>query len=162
MISLIVAMANKNVIGNEGGQPFYISADLKRFKQLTTGHTVIMGRKTFQAIMDRLGHPLPNRKNVVISSTLEPGEGYEVDRSLENALQDVDDEEVFVIGGGQIYLQAFPKADKIFLTRVDADFDGDTFFPEIKDGEWNTESEEKFGTNEDSPYPYRYITLVRK
>lgn len=123
-LALIVAVARNRVIGKGGKLPWHISEDLKRFKRLTTGHTVLMGRKTFESI----GRPLPNRRNVVISSTPQPG--VETYRSVTEALEALKDEEkIFVMGGGQLYACLLDSADELYLTLVDKDVEGDTFFP---------------------------------
>lgn len=123
-LALIAAIARNRVIGRAGTLPWHIPDDLKRFKRLTTGRTVLMGRKTFASI----GRPLPHRRNVVISTQEIPGvESY---RLLEDALEAVkNDEQVFVIGGGQLYAALLDRADELFLTLVDNDVEGDTFFP---------------------------------
>jgi len=163
MISMIVAMTDNNVIGKDGDQPVYISADLKRFKELTTGHTVIMGRKTFETILNRLGKPLSNRTNVVLSRTLPPGEGYSVARSLEEALTKAHaDNEAFIIGGGTIYQEALSHTDRIYLTRVDAEIEGDVYFPSISNATWETTSQENFKASGDNPYDYHYVVLERR
>ncbi len=123
-LALIVAIARNRVIGKGGKMPWHISGDLKRFKRLTTGHTVLMGRKTFASI----GRPLPNRRNVVISSSPQPG--VVTYRSVPEALQALKDEtKVFVIGGGQLYACLLDSADELYLTIVDQNVEGDTFFP---------------------------------
>lgn len=123
-LAIIVAVARNRVIGKEGKLPWHISEDLKRFKRLTTGHTVLMGRKTYESI----GRPLPNRRNVVISSV--PQAGVETYRSVPEALEALKDQEkVFVIGGGQLYGCLLDVADELYLTLVDSDVKGDTFFP---------------------------------
>ncbi len=123
-LAVIVAIAHNRVIGKAGKLPWHISEDLKRFKRLTTGHTVLMGRKTFES----LGRPLPNRRNVVISSTPQPG--VETYRSVPEAFEALKDQEkVFVIGGGQLYACLLDSADEFYLTRVDQEVEGDTFFP---------------------------------
>lgn len=161
MISLIVAVADNNVIGKDGDQPVYIPADLKRFKELTTGHTVIMGRKTFEAIVGRLGKPLPNRANVVLSRTLESGAGYTVAHSLEEALADTDlTKEVFVIGGGRVYQEFFDRTTRIYLTRIHAAPAGDVFFPDIVKGEWQETTRQDLPADGDTP-AYSFITLER-
>jgi dihydrofolate reductase len=123
-LALIAAIARNRVIGRAGTLPWHIPDDLKRFKRLTTGRTVLMGRKTFASI----GRPLPHRRNVVISTQEIPGvESY---RLLEDALEAVkNDEQVFVIGGGQLYAALLDRADELFLTLVDNDVEGDIFFP---------------------------------
>jgi dihydrofolate reductase len=124
---LIAALTRRRVIGKDGKLPWHLSDDLKRFKQLTTGHTVLMGRKTYESI----GKPLPNRRNVVLSSRPIPGaETYD---SLERALDAVaTDTQVFVIGGGTLYAETIEMADALRLTIVETDVDGDTFFPEYE------------------------------
>lgn len=114
----VVAIANNRVIGKDNKLPWHFPADLKFFKQLTTGHTVIMGRKTFESI----GKPLPNRENIVISRS---------GLSLEGALQQAKGEKVFIIGGAQLFEQTLNQIDGIYLTRIHADYEGDTFYPEL-------------------------------
>jgi dihydrofolate reductase len=123
-LALIVAIARNRVIGKGGKLPWHISEDLKRFKRLTTGHAVLMGRKTFESI----GRSLPNRRNVVISATRQAG--VETYRTIPEALEALKDQEkVFVIGGGQLYAYLLDFADELYLTLVDRDAEGDTFFP---------------------------------
>jgi dihydrofolate reductase len=123
-LAIIVAIAHNRVIGKDGKLPWHISEDLKRFKRLTTGHAVLMGRKTFESI----GRPLPNRRNVVISSTPRPG--VETYRTVAEALEALKDQEkVFVIGGGQLYACLLDSVDELYLTLVDKNIEGDTFFP---------------------------------
>jgi dihydrofolate reductase len=128
-VSLIVAMAKNRVIGANGRLPWHLSSDLKRFKALTMGHHIIMGRKTFESI----GRLLPGRTTIVI--TRNPGwkfEGAVVADSLQRALDLASgDSEVFVIGGQEVFREALPLADRIYLTEIDRDFEGDTFFPEL-------------------------------
>ena len=123
-LAIIVAIAHNRVIGKDGKLPWHISEDLKHFKRLTTGHAVLMGRKTFESI----GRPLPNRRNVVISSTPQPG--VETYRSIPEALEALKDQEkVFVIGGGQLYACLLDSVEELYLTLVDKNIEGDTFFP---------------------------------
>lgn len=123
-LALIAAIGKNRVIGKDGTLPWHISDDLKRFKKLTTGHTVLMGRRTFEGI----GHVLPNRRNVVLSSKAIPD--VETYRSIPEALQALAGEEtVFVIGGGQVYAQLLVHVDLLYLTLVNQEIDGDTFFP---------------------------------
>lgn len=133
-LSIIVAIASNGAIGKNNELLWHLKADLKHFKAITTGHTIIMGRKTFESI----GRPLPKRRNIVISSQdTFAFEGIEVFHSLEEALEAVKtEEEVFIIGGGQIYSQAMPLASKLYLTVVEREYDGDTFFTEIDYSQW--------------------------
>ena len=158
-ISLIVAAATNNVIGRDGGLPWHLSEDLKRFKRLTTGKAIIMGRLTYESI----GKPLPDRRNIVISSR----EGLEIDGCEVVASPDAaialtaDDEEVVVIGGGGVYAQMLPMADRIYLTRVHASVDGDTYIPEISEDEWQVVDEENFPADESGQYGFSFVTLDR-
>lgn len=162
MVSMIVAQAHNRVIGNSNDLPWYLPADLKRFKELTTGHVVIMGRKTFESIFARLGKPLPNRTNIVITRDSAFGPpGVVVAHSPEAALKQADSEEVFVIGGASIYEAMLPWADKIYLTQVDADIPGDAFFPELIPTEWQTTARLAHKADEKNQYNYEYITLER-
>ncbi len=123
-LAIIAAIGKNRVIGRDGKMPWHIPEDLQRFKQLTSGGIVLMGRKTFETI----GKPLPNRRNVVVSST--PIPGVETYSSIENALNVLANEgRVFIIGGGQIFAHFLGRADELFLTLVDAAPEGDTFFP---------------------------------
>ncbi len=158
-ISLIVAAATNNVIGRDGGLPWHLSEDLKRFKRLTTGKPIIMGRLTHESI----GKPLPDRRNIVISSR--EGlkiEGCEVVATPDAALALVAGaEEVMIIGGGKVYEQVLPTADRIYMTRVDAIPDGDTFFPEINNEEWQVVEQEDISAGKSGELGYSFITLDR-
>ena len=136
-ISLVAAMANDRVIGKDNQMPWHLPADLAWFKRTTLGHPVVMGRKTFESI----GRPLPKRVNVVISGDADfAPEGVTVVRSPEQALEVVaDNEEVMVIGGGAIYQAFLPHADRLYLTFIDLDVEGDTRFPEWGEGWSKTE-----------------------
>lgn len=126
-IFIIAALDRNRVIGRDGKLPWHLSEDLKRFKRLTKGHVVLMGRKTYES----LGKPLPDRRNVVLSSR--PIAGVESYRSFAEALRALKDEDaVFIIGGGEVFRQALPIADGLLLTIVDGEHDGDTFFPEYE------------------------------
>jgi dihydrofolate reductase len=159
-LSIIVAASRNNVIGKDNQLIWRLSADLKRFKALTTGHTIIMGRKTF----DSIGKPLPNRTSVIITRQEDyKQEGCIVVHSLEEALEAVKDQEkVFIIGGGTIYEQAMEKADELYLTLVHKEFDGDTFFPEVKAEEWESVERVDCMPDEKNEYPYSFIDYVRK
>lgn len=158
-ISIIVAVAENQAIGFDNHLLWHISEDLKRFKSLTLGHHVIMGRKTFASV----GKPLPGRVNIVISRQ----EGYRAEgcivaKSLEEAIDLAkQDSEIFIIGGGEIYKQALPMASRVYLTRVHASYPGDVFFPELNHSEWYTESVTKgMPANSDGP-GYSFINLIR-
>lgn len=135
LISLVVAVSRNGVIGRDGGLPWHISSDLKRFKEITMGKPVIMGRKTWEGLPRK---PLPGRRNIVVTrSTDYTAEGAEVVASAEAALALCADEpEVSIIGGGEIYRLFWPLADRLYLTEVDMEVDGDTFFPAPDPSEW--------------------------
>ena len=156
-------MACNRVIGNKGELPWRLPADLKHFKELTTGHSVIMGRKTFESILKRLGSPLPDRQNVVITNNRSyVALGCDVVHSFEEADSlTAHEEEVFVIGGEMIYQIALPRANKIYLTLVEAHFEGDTFFPELNFQKWPMISAEYYEPDEKNKHPFTFITLER-
>ena len=158
-ISLIVAAATNNVIGRDGGLPWHLSDDLKRFKRLTTGKPIIMGRLTHESI----GKPLPDRRNIVISSRDDLNiESCDVVATPDDALKLVADaEEVMVIGGGRVYEQMLPMADRIYMTRVDASPDGDTYFPEISNDEWQIVEQVDFPADDSKELGFSFITLDR-
>ena len=159
MVSIIVAVAANGVIGDKNSLLWHISEDLRFFKRTTSGHPVIMGRKTFES----LGRPLPNRTNVVISRTIDSIEGCTVVRSLEEAVALFPvEEEVFVIGGAQIYALALNIADRFYLTRVDHEYEGDTSFPEWDETEWELKQREAFECGEKYPYPFAFEMYERK
>lgn len=160
MLSIIVAVAQEGVIGRNNDLIWHISEDLRHFKAVTSGHPIIMGRKTYES----LGRPLPNRTNVVITRRSDlDAEGCTVVGSLEEAIKLFPTtEEVFIIGGGQIYAQAMPLADRFYLTEVEAPFEGDTFFPEWDRAEWEVIEEQRFERGEKFEYPFTFLTLERK
>jgi len=156
MIKIIVAMSNNRFIGNNNELIWKLSSDLKRFKELTTGHPVVMGRKTYESI----GRPLPNRRNIIITRNLEyEVEGCETVSSLEEALL-LTNNNCFIIGGGEIYKQSLEVADKIYLTLVHKDFEGDTSFPELGK-EWATIDTKDFEADEKNEYNYSFIEYDR-
>ncbi|MCL3779844.1 dihydrofolate reductase [Prolixibacteraceae bacterium JC049] len=158
-ISIIVAVAKNFAIGKDNDLLFYLPNDLKRFKQITTGYPVIMGRNTLLSLPK---WPLPNRTNIVITDKDETFEGCVVVNSIEAAVEAVKDEkEAFVMGGGMIYRQFFERAKKLYLTYVDKEFDADTFFPEIDFKEWDEEYREDH-EDEKNKFKYSYLNLVRK
>src|SRR5688572_24314058 len=133
-ISLIVAMAENRVIGRNNQLPWHLPADLKHFKSLTTGHSVIMGRKTFES----MGKPLPNRRNIVITRQANfRADGVDTAHSLEEAISLAKgDAEIFVIGGAEVFRDALNGADRLYLTLIHATIEGDVFFPEVDWSEW--------------------------
>lgn len=132
MISLIVAISKNNVIGNKGNLPWHYPEDLQYFKKTTLNKTVVMGKNTFTSIIERLGKPLPNRKCVVVTRNLDFNyDGVEVIHDLKAYLEKSHDEEIFIIGGKQIYEQSLPYVDKLYITFINQDYPGDTYFPDL-------------------------------
>ena len=160
MLSLIVAASENNVIGKDNDLLWHLPDDLKHFKRTTKGHHVITGRKTFESHGSR---PLPGRTNIIITRNPEyEAEGCIVTDSLEKALGFVkDDDEPFVIGGEKIYRMALPRADRIYLTRVHAEVEGDTFFPELDKDQWKEVSREFHEQDDRHPYSFTVIILDR-
>ena len=159
MISIIVAVAANGVIGDNNSLLWHISEDLRNFKRITSGHPVIMGRKTFES----LGRPLPNRTNVVVSRTATAIDGCRVAASLDEAIAMFSaDEEAFIIGGAQIYAQALDAAGAVYITRVGRDYEGDTSFPGGDATRWRLTSREEFPRGEKYPYPFAFEEYVRK
>ena len=160
-VAIIVAIAEGNAIGKDQQLLCHMPADLKRFKALTTGHTIIMGRKTFES----LPHALPNRRNIVLSSQPKVNfPGCEVCTSLPEALACcTGEEEVFIIGGGQVYQQALSLTDKLYITYIYHAFpEATTFFPELDAAQWEETDREEHPADEKNPYPYTYINYSRK
>ena len=157
MLSIIVALSENNVVGKQNKLPWKLSADLKRLKAITMGHHLIMGRKTWES----LGRPLPGRVNVVITSDKNyKAEGGIVVHSLKEALNvSSQDDEVFIFGGGIIFKEAFPIVDRIYMTRVHAYVEGDTYFPDFNLKDWKEISREDFKADEKNQYDYSFITL---
>ncbi len=160
MLSVIVAVADGGVIGCKGMMPWHISEDLRMFKRVTMGRPVVMGRRTFES----LGRPLPGRINVVITRNRDRSiPGTTCVGSLDEALAMFPpDDEVFVIGGGEIYRQAMPRADRFYLTRVHAAYDGDTTFPEWNPDEWTLVSSECHEHGTDFPHPFEFLVYERQ
>ncbi|HYC87888.1 MAG TPA: dihydrofolate reductase [Thermoanaerobaculia bacterium] len=161
-LSLMAALSTNNVIGRDNEVPWRLSTDLKRLKAMTMGHHVIMGRKTYESV----GKPLPGRTNVVI--TRQEGyapEGVTVVHSLEEAVRvaaRAGEEEAFLLGGAQIYAQAMHRADRMYLTRVHAEVEGDTWFPDFDDvSEWRLTDAEHFDADEKNEYPFSFLTYER-
>ena len=158
-LNIIVAVAKNGAIGFNNELLYRLPNDLKRFKTLTTGHTVIMGRKTYEPI----GHPLPKRTNVVITRSDLQIEGCRVVHSLDEAFEMFEpSEEVFVIGGAQIYEQALSKADRILLTIVHRPYEGDTSFPTIDPSVWEECSRERFERGEEFDAPFSFVEFRRR
>lgn len=159
MINIIVAVAKNGVIGDKNSLLWHIREDMVHFRTLTSGHPVIMGRKTY----DSIGRPLPKRTNVVITRDTELQiEGCTMAHSLEEAIALFDpQEEIFIIGGAQIYAQALPLAHRIYLTVVERDYQGDTSFPAIDYSIWKQTSREDFSSGEAFEYPFSFITMER-
>lgn len=163
-IAIIVAAGADSAIGIGGDMPFHISADLRRFKALTMGLPLVMGRKTFESLP---GGALPGRRNIVVSRRADfHPEGAETARSLDEALMTAaggSPREIMVIGGGEIYRQALSLASRIYLTEVTGAFPGaDTYFPEIDPGEWTVEEESECFTDPRSGLGYRFVNLIRR
>ena len=163
MLSLIVAIAENNVIGKDNKLIWHISEDLKRFKSITSGNTMLMGRKTFES----LPGVLPGRKHIIITRD----DKYTVDSEQVSVINDLDsfiknyensDEEIFVIGGAEIYKQLLPHCKKLYLTKVHQSFEGDTYFPEIDYSKYDTEYSSDKITDEKSGITYSFINLIRK
>jgi dihydrofolate reductase len=162
MISAIVAVAKNGVIGKEGGLPWYLPAELARFKEVTMGHPIIMGRKTHESI----GRALPGRTNIVITrdKDYKATEGCMVVNSLDEAIEQAKKaggaNEIFIIGGASIYEQAMPLLDRIYLTKVDAEIDGDKFF-KYDPKKWNQISSEKHSADDKNKYGFEFTVLER-
>lgn len=162
MISFIVAMDKNNVIGYENDMPWHLPNDLQYFKKRTSGHTIIMGRKTF----DSLGRVLPNRKHLVLTrSNHEFPEGVEVIHHMDEIKQYAEnnrDKELFVIGGGHLFKQVLPLADRLYVTVIDERFKGDVFFPEINMNEWVETAKEQGITDEKNIHAHTFYQYDRK
>lgn len=162
IVSLIVAAGKNRAIGYKGALPWRLSADLARFKRLTMGHHLVMGRKTYESI----GRPLPGRTSIVVTRRSDyKAEGCCVVHSLDEALQlarERGEQEAFIIGGAEIYRTALPIADRIYLTEVEASPEADTFLPEFDAAEWEQDDEEFISTDERNQYSMRFVTLKRK
>ena len=161
-LSLICALTTNGAIGNKGGLLYYLPADLKHFKNLTTGHTIVMGRKTFESLPKGA---LPNRRNVVITRQADyAAPGIEVFHSFEEALQACQtDEEVYVIGGESVYEAALPQANRLCLTHIEAIPDeADTYFPTYNKEEWEEESREHHEPDEKNNLAYDFVNYIRR
>lgn len=162
MLSIIVAKAKNNVIGKDNSLIWHLPEDLKRFKQITTGHTIIMGRKTFES----LGRVLPNRHHVVLCNDMT----MNINNENVEVLEDISmldkyiksNEENFVIGGATMYRLLMPYCTKMYITEIDKDFEGDVSFPEINENEWKIVSKEKGPKDGINDFDYDYVTYVKE
>jgi dihydrofolate reductase len=157
-LSIIVAMSSNRAIGINNTLPWHLTEDLKHFKSLTTGHTIIMGRKTYESI----GKPLPNRRNIVVSRNLNTFyDGVEIVHSLEDAFSiSSNDEEVFIIGGSNIYEQSLNLVEYLFITEIAKAFEGDAFFPEIDKSLWIESSRETHASTDG--LEFSFVSLQKK
>ena len=159
MVSIIVAVAQNGTIGDKNALLWHIKEDMRFFRTTTSGHAVIMGRKTFESLGSK---PLPKRTNIVVTRQDVEFEGALVAHSLEEAIAMAEgDEEIFVIGGAQIYAEALKCADRLYLTLVERDYDGDTSFPEIDYRYWQLVAEERHERGEEYEYPFSFLTFDR-
>lgn len=155
MVALIVAYAKNRVIGNKGCIPWKIKGEQRRFRELTTGNVVVMGRRSFEEI----GHPLPNRTTIVVSSTKEfTGENCYTAGSLQEAIELAGNRDVFISGGARLYEEAIPLVEKMYITEIDKNIDGDTYFPQFECEDFTKEINERF----EGEIPYTYVTYTRK
>ena len=161
LISAIVAMAENRVIGAQNRLPWHLPADLAHFKSITTGHPILMGRKTYESI----GKPLPNRTNIIL--TRDPhyrADGCLVVSSIDDALAQAtsNQQEIFIIGGAEIYQQLLPRIQRLYITLVHEIFDGDVFFPELNMNEWKEVAHEAHTADEKNVYPFSFLVYERK
>ena len=158
-ISIVVAISENNAIGKNNQLLWHLPADLKHFKFITSGHTIVMGRKTY----DSIGKPLPNRRNIVISRQDLTIDGIEIAHSMEDALALCENEkQIFIIGGAEIYKHCMDFTDQIFLTTVHSTFEGDAFFPILDPHKWQEISKEHHLPDEKNALAYTFSTLIRK
>lgn len=161
MISIIAAIGNNNELGKDNDLIWYLPADLKRFKKITTGHTIIMGRNTFESI----GKPLPKRRSVIITRNKDyKQDGCEVVHSLEDALGLIEKEEkAFIIGGAQIYSEVLKKdcVHELEITKVHQDFNADVYFPEINESDWKLVLNEQHSPDEKNKYHYSFLRYAK-
>ena len=159
MVSIIVAIAQNGTIGDKNSLLWHIKEDMRFFRTTTSGHAVIMGRKTFESLGSK---PLPKRKNIVITRADRDFEGAFTAHSLEEAIAMAEgDEEIFIIGGAQIYAEALSVADRMYITRVERDYEGDTSFPDIDYSKWRLVSEERHERGEEYDSPFAFLCYDR-
>jgi len=158
-IVLVAALGRNRVIGVDGGMPWHLPADLKHFKAVTLGHPIIMGRRTFESI----GRPLPGRRNIVLSTSMDASTaGVDVFESLDCALAAIDEKTVMVIGGGMLYAEALSRADRLELTFVDAEPEGDTRFPALDLRCWRVAAMQRRGADDANEHALTFCTLARE
>ena len=156
MIALIVAVAENGIIGKDGKMPWRIPGELKRFRELTTGNVVVMGRRTFEAVGCQ---PLPDRTNIIVSRTMEDSkEDYLVARSLEEAIAMAGNQDVYITGGSGLYKESLPLVEKMYITEVHKEFEGDTWFPKFDESQFVKTVDEYH----EGEIPYTYVTYTRK
>lgn len=162
MISLLVAMDKNRVIGKDNQLPWHLPEDLKYFKRITMGHKIIMGRKTFESI----GRPLPGRDNFVVTRDQSyKAEGCHILHSVDDIFEidkSSSGDELFIIGGAELFRHVLPNANRLYITHIDAEFAGDTFFPEINEEQWKLLSKKKGITNDKNPYDYWFAVYGRQ
>jgi dihydrofolate reductase len=158
IISHLVAVSNNKVIGKDNDLPWKLKKDLLHFKNYTVGKTILMGRKTFESI----GKPLPNRNNFIVSTTLKNVAGAEVFKSLDSAIENVSPgEEVVIIGGGYLFRESINFFNKLVLTQVDCEIDGDIFYPEVDLDQWTLQESEDFKKDEDNEFNFSVKTFTK-
>lgn len=160
MISLLVAMDKNQLIGKDNDLPWRLPADLAYFKRVTMGHPIIMGRKTY----DSIGRPLPGRENIIVTrDTSYEAEGCKVIHSIEAIVKmnEQTDQELFVIGGAEIFKEILPHSDRLYITEINEEFDGDTYFPAFDRAKWKVISEEKGIKDEKNPYDYTFLVYEK-
>nr|WP_309100649.1 dihydrofolate reductase [Fredinandcohnia onubensis] len=160
MISLLVAMDKNQLIGKDNDLPWRLPADLAYFKRVTMGHPIIMGRKTY----DSIGRPLPGRENIIVTrDTSYKAEGCKVIHSIEEIVKmnQQTDQELFVIGGAEIFKEILPHSDRLFITEINEEFEGDTYFPAFNKTEWKVISDEKGIKDEKNLYDYTFLVYER-
>ncbi|MEH7236478.1 dihydrofolate reductase [Bacillus sp. JJ1562] len=160
MISLLLAMDKKQLIGKDNDLPWRLPADLAYFKRVTMGHPIIMGRKTY----DSIGRPLPGRENIIVTrDTSYKAEGCKVIHSIDEIVKmnDETDQELFVIGGAEIFKEILPYSDRLYITEIEEVFEGDTYFPEFDKAEWKVISKEKGIKDEKNPYEYTFFVYEK-
>lgn len=159
MISIIAAMDENRLIGSNNDLPWHLPADLQRVKQLTTGHAIILGRKNYESI----GRPLPNRKNIVITTNPDyEAPGCVVVNSIDAAIEAAGEDDIYIFGGARIYAQMFGLAERMYLTLIHATFDGDTWFPEYNTDDWEVLDRQDFTADDRNQYDYSFLTLEKK